>query len=57
MQSYFWLQFKHRGYLPSDEKEMVSASDDDGIADVMEQHDHFVSSMQSRSAKLQVIYL
>lgn len=57
MQSDFWLQFKHRGYLPSDEKEMVSASDDDGIADVMEQHDHFVSSMQSRSAKLQVIYL
>ncbi|KAF5467573.1 hypothetical protein F2P56_011812 [Juglans regia] len=48
--------FKQRGYLPSSEKEMVSASDDDGIADVMEQHDQFVSSMQSRSAKLQVVY-
>ncbi|XP_040996752.1 katanin p80 WD40 repeat-containing subunit B1 homolog KTN80.4-like isoform X4 [Juglans microcarpa x Juglans regia] len=48
--------FKQRGYLPSFEKEMVSASDDDGIADVMEQHDQFVSSMQSRSAKLQVVY-
>ena len=34
---------------------MVSASDEDAIADVMEQHDQFVSSMQSRSAKLQVI--
>ncbi|XP_075635057.1 katanin p80 WD40 repeat-containing subunit B1 homolog KTN80.4 isoform X1 [Castanea sativa] len=48
--------FKHRGYSPSAEKETESASDEDAIADVMEQHDQFVSSMQSRSAKLQVIY-
>ncbi|XP_062159219.1 katanin p80 WD40 repeat-containing subunit B1 homolog KTN80.4 isoform X2 [Alnus glutinosa] len=48
--------FKHRGYPPSVEKETVSASDEDAIADVMEQHDQFVNSMQSRSAKLQVVY-
>jgi nitrate/nitrite-specific signal transduction histidine kinase len=55
VQSNSCLQFKHRGYPPSTEKETVSASDEDAIADVMEQHDQFVSSMQSRSAKLQVI--
>jgi nitrate/nitrite-specific signal transduction histidine kinase len=55
VQSNLCLQFKHRGYPPSTEKETVSASDEDAIADVMEQHDQFVSSMQSRSAKLQVI--
>lgn len=55
VQSNLCLQFKHRGYPPSVEKETVSASDEDAIADVMEQHDQFVSSMQSRSAKLQVI--
>ena len=48
------LKFKQRGRAPSLEKEMVSASDEDAIADLMEQHDQFVSSMQSRSAKLQV---
>ncbi|XP_011046585.1 PREDICTED: katanin p80 WD40 repeat-containing subunit B1 homolog isoform X2 [Populus euphratica] len=48
--------FKQRGRAPSIEKEMVFASDDDVIADLMEQHDQFVSSMQSRSAKLQVVY-
>lgn len=48
--------FKHRGYPPSPEKETVSASDEDAIADVMEQHNQFVSSLQSRSAKLQVVY-
>jgi katanin p80 WD40 repeat-containing subunit B1 len=48
------LKFKQRGRAPSIEKEMVSASDEEVIADLMEQHDQFVSSMQSRSAKLQV---
>lgn len=55
VQSNLCFQFKHRGYPPSVEKETVSASDEDAIADVMEQHDQFVNSMQSRSAKLQVI--
>ncbi|XP_044489612.1 katanin p80 WD40 repeat-containing subunit B1 homolog KTN80.4 isoform X2 [Mangifera indica] len=44
-----------RGYTPSVEKEMVYAIDEDATADVMEPHDQFVSSMQSRLAKLQVV--
>jgi katanin p80 WD40 repeat-containing subunit B1 len=48
------LKFKQRGRTPSIEKETVSAFEEDVIADLMEQHDQFVSSMQSRSAKLQV---
>ncbi|KAK3189174.1 hypothetical protein Dsin_028735 [Dipteronia sinensis] len=48
--------FKQRGYPPSTEKEAPSASDEDATADVMEQHDQFVSSMQSRLAKLQAVY-
>ncbi|XP_030507289.1 katanin p80 WD40 repeat-containing subunit B1 homolog KTN80.4 isoform X2 [Cannabis sativa] len=47
---------KQRGYPPPVEKESVPATDEDAIADVMEQHTQFVSSMQSRSAKLQGIY-
>lgn len=46
---------KQRGHRPSAEKETVSASDEDAIADVMEHHDQFVGSMQSRLAKLQVL--
>uniref|UniRef100_A0A5B6ZMG8 Katanin p80 WD40 repeat-containing subunit B1 homolog n=1 Tax=Davidia involucrata TaxID=16924 RepID=A0A5B6ZMG8_DAVIN len=38
------------------EKETVSASDEDAIADVMEQHDQFIGSMQSRLAKLQIVH-
>lgn len=34
---------------------MPSATDEDAVADVMEQHDQFIGSMQSRLAKLQVI--
>ncbi|KAF3457932.1 hypothetical protein FNV43_RR02593 [Rhamnella rubrinervis] len=49
-------KYKQRGYTPSTETETVSASDEDAIADVMEQHNQFVSSMRSRSAKLQIIY-
>ncbi|KAM7487948.1 hypothetical protein LguiB_025432 [Lonicera macranthoides] len=40
----------------SAEKEMVPASEEDVIADLMEQHDLFASSMQSRLAKLQVVH-
>lgn len=36
--------------------EAVSADDEDIIADLMEQHKEFVGSMQSRLAKLQVVY-
>jgi len=39
----------------STEKATVSATDEDSIADVMEQHDEFLSSMMARSAKLQVL--
>lgn len=49
------MKFKQRGYSSSAEKETASVSDEDAIADVMEQHNQFVSSMQSRLAKLQVI--
>ncbi|XP_059308902.1 katanin p80 WD40 repeat-containing subunit B1 homolog KTN80.4-like isoform X1 [Lycium ferocissimum] len=36
--------------------EVVPASDEDIIADLMEQHNQFVGSMQSRLSKLQVVY-
>lgn len=55
MHSYYFLKYKQRGYPASVEKEMPSASDGDAVADLMEQHDQFISSMQSRLAKLQVI--
>ncbi|XVE49660.1 hypothetical protein DITRI_Ditri01bG0099400 [Diplodiscus trichospermus] len=48
--------YKQRGYPPSMEKETPSTSDEDVIADVMEQHEQFVSSMQSRLAKLQAVH-
>ncbi|XP_052481468.1 katanin p80 WD40 repeat-containing subunit B1 homolog KTN80.4 isoform X3 [Gossypium raimondii] len=48
--------YKQRGYHPSVEKEMPSASDEDAVADVMEQHDQFIGSMQSHLAKLQVVH-
>ena len=51
------LKLKQRGRTSSIKKEMVSASDDDVIADLLEQHGQFVRSMQSRSAKLQVTQL
>lgn len=49
------MKFKQRGNSSSAEKETASVSDEDATADVMEQHSQFVSSMQSRLAKLQVI--
>ncbi|TYI37271.1 hypothetical protein ES332_A03G200700v1 [Gossypium tomentosum] len=48
--------YKQRGYAASVEKEMPSASDGDAVADLMEQHDQFISSMQSRLAKLQAVH-
>ncbi|XP_058099733.1 katanin p80 WD40 repeat-containing subunit B1 homolog KTN80.3 [Magnolia sinica] len=47
--------FSARGRPQSTEKETVSASDEDAIADVVEQHDQFFSSMQSRLTKLQIV--
>ncbi|KAJ1442541.1 Katanin p80 subunit, C-terminal [Sesbania bispinosa] len=50
------LPFSGRAHSISTEKTTVSASDEDYIADVMEQHDEFLSSMQARSAKLQAVF-
>ncbi|XP_047154234.1 katanin p80 WD40 repeat-containing subunit B1 homolog KTN80.4-like isoform X1 [Vigna umbellata] len=48
------LPFSGRAH--STEKATVSATDEDSIADVMEQHDEFLSSMMARSAKLQMVF-
>ncbi|CAA2963407.1 katanin p80 WD40 repeat-containing subunit B1 homolog isoform X1 [Olea europaea subsp. europaea] len=45
-----------RGYHSTGENESVSASEENAIADLMEQHEQFVGSMQSRLAKLQVVH-
>ncbi|XP_022957041.1 katanin p80 WD40 repeat-containing subunit B1 homolog [Cucurbita moschata] len=46
-----------RDYHRSPEKETVApASDEHTIENVLQQHDQFVNSMQSRSAKLQAVY-
>ncbi|XP_061337361.1 katanin p80 WD40 repeat-containing subunit B1 homolog KTN80.4-like isoform X2 [Gastrolobium bilobum] len=50
------LPFSGRAHSISTEKATISASDEDSIADMMEQHDQFLSSMQARSAKLQVVF-
>lgn len=50
----FWLYGKKRGHPSSAGSVTVSATDEDVITDLMEQHDQFVGSMQSRLAKLQV---
>lgn len=52
--SYFPWQ---RSYPSPDENESISASDEDTIADLIEQHDQFVGSMKSRLGKLQVFGL
>lgn len=49
------LQNHARGLKVSVEKETVSANYEDATSDIMEQHDQFVSFMQSRLAKLQVV--
>ncbi|CAL0318507.1 unnamed protein product [Lupinus luteus] len=55
MSSVYVLPLDRRGHPMSTEKATVSASDEDSIADVMEQHDQFLSSMQGRIAKLKVV--
>ncbi|XP_010546257.1 PREDICTED: katanin p80 WD40 repeat-containing subunit B1 homolog [Tarenaya hassleriana] len=47
--------FKPRGNHLSPAEGISSASEEDIVVDIMEQHDQFVSSMQSRLAKLQVV--
>ncbi|XP_009790404.1 katanin p80 WD40 repeat-containing subunit B1 homolog KTN80.4-like isoform X1 [Nicotiana tabacum] len=44
-----------RGHPSSAESVTVSATDEDTITDLLEQHDQFVGLMQSRLAKLQVV--
>ncbi|KAF1869610.1 hypothetical protein Lal_00017185 [Lupinus albus] len=56
MSSVYLLPLDRRGHSMSTEKATVSASDEDSIADVMEQHDQFLISMQDRLAKLMVIF-
>ncbi|KAF7809559.1 katanin p80 WD40 repeat-containing subunit B1-like protein [Senna tora] len=45
-----------RGHSTLAEKATVSATDEDAIADLMEQHDQFLTSMQARSTKLQAVF-
>ncbi|XP_022966955.1 katanin p80 WD40 repeat-containing subunit B1 homolog isoform X1 [Cucurbita maxima] len=46
-----------RGYRRSPDKETVApTSDEDIIANILQQHDQFINLMQSRSAKLQAVY-
>ena len=52
-----FLKVKQRAHSISTEKATISATDEDSIADVMEQHDEFLSSMLARSAKLQVLMI
>jgi hypothetical protein len=50
-----FIQLKQRGnHVPVDQG-ITSASEEDIVADIMGQHDQFVSSMHSRLAKLQVV--
>ncbi|XP_047965874.1 katanin p80 WD40 repeat-containing subunit B1 homolog KTN80.4-like [Salvia hispanica] len=44
-----------RSYPSTDENESVSATDEDTIADLVQQHDQFVGSMRSRLGKLQIV--
>ncbi|VVB13708.1 unnamed protein product [Arabis nemorensis] len=46
---------KQRGNHASVDQGTTSASEEDVAADILEQHDQFVSSMHSRFAKLQVV--
>ncbi|XP_004489186.1 katanin p80 WD40 repeat-containing subunit B1 homolog KTN80.3 isoform X2 [Cicer arietinum] len=50
------LPFSGRTNSISTEKATFSASDEDTIADLMEQHDEFTSSMHGRSSKLQAVF-
>ncbi|XP_057962663.1 katanin p80 WD40 repeat-containing subunit B1 homolog KTN80.4 [Malania oleifera] len=48
--------FKQRDSSPSVEGEAEPTNNEDAVADIMDQHDQFISSMQSRFAKLQVVH-
>lgn len=52
----FAVKYKERGCLPSVDKETMFSNDEDAIADIIEQHDQFVGSMQTRFAKLQIVH-
>ncbi|KAK6921524.1 WD40 repeat [Dillenia turbinata] len=45
-----------RGHPFSAEKETLPVTDEDVLAHIVEQHDQFVGSMQSRLAKLQIVH-
>ncbi|KAM7274571.1 hypothetical protein ACFE04_016437 [Oxalis oulophora] len=49
-------RYRQRGHPSYVEKETVCASEEDPIADILEQHGQFVSSMHSRFAKLQAVH-
>ncbi|VFQ69587.1 unnamed protein product [Cuscuta campestris] len=49
------FQANKKGHNLLTEKEMTSISDEDFISNLMEQHDQFVHSMQTRLAKFQVV--
>lgn len=49
-----FTQLKQKGNHVSVDQGTTSASEEDIAADILGQHDQFVSSMQSRFAKLQV---
>ncbi|XP_008802561.2 katanin p80 WD40 repeat-containing subunit B1 homolog KTN80.4-like isoform X1 [Phoenix dactylifera] len=50
------VSYSLRGHPPSVGKETVSANDEDTIADLMEQHQQFLNSAQTRLTKLQVVH-
>ncbi|KAK1264838.1 hypothetical protein QJS04_geneDACA017906 [Acorus gramineus] len=50
------INIEQRRHLSTSEKETVSATDEDIIADLVEHHEQFLVSLQSRLTKLQVIH-
>ncbi|XP_039134977.1 katanin p80 WD40 repeat-containing subunit B1 homolog KTN80.4-like [Dioscorea cayenensis subsp. rotundata] len=50
------ISYTSRGRTLSSRKEMVSASDEDAIADLIEPHEQFLNAAQSRLTKLQVVH-
>nr|XP_019705659.1 katanin p80 WD40 repeat-containing subunit B1 homolog isoform X1 [Elaeis guineensis] len=49
------INLTSRGHISSAGQEILSVSDEDAIADLMEQHKQFLTSSQSRLTKLQVV--
>ncbi|KAH7692227.1 Katanin p80 WD40 repeat-containing subunit B1 protein [Dioscorea alata] len=50
------IKYTSRGHMVSTQKEAVSASDEDAIADLMEQHEQFLNATQSHLTKVQVVH-